>query len=277
MRRLLIALLTGIIFFGTAIVAQAVSIVWTSPASDATNVDVAIGEIWVEFDDQHMDGDSYDGRVTVDNDASFTVSKVNNFAWTGDFLKITLAGNLKYSTTYTVTVNKNVKNKDGVKLGTTYNWSFTTMAKPVTDSTPPVVSSTSPVSNAVDVPVTSQIGITFSDVMDPATITSSTIRVDNGAVTGTVSLDASGKVVMPGFIRTDVSVNALTATGAAQGTMDAAQASGMDPLACAERIWRAVAANRSEATMGGLETWVVLLKRLSPTLVDHLMRRVNVT
>lgn len=84
-------------------------------------------------------------------------------------------------------------------------------------------------------------------------------------------------VVMPGFIRTDVSVNALTGSGAAQGTMDAAQAKGMDPLACAERIWRAVAAERSEAAMGGPETWVLLLQRLAPRLVEHLMRRVRVT
>lgn len=84
-------------------------------------------------------------------------------------------------------------------------------------------------------------------------------------------------VVMPGFIRTDVSVNALTASGAPQGTMDAAQAKGMDPLACADRIWRAVAGNRSEATMGGLETWVVLLQRLSPRLVERVMRTAKVT
>jgi short-subunit dehydrogenase len=84
-------------------------------------------------------------------------------------------------------------------------------------------------------------------------------------------------VVMPGFIRTDVSVNALTAHGAPQGTMDAAQAKGMDPLACAERIWRAVAANRSDASMGGVETWILLLKRLSPRLVERLMRRARVT
>ena len=84
-------------------------------------------------------------------------------------------------------------------------------------------------------------------------------------------------VVMPGFICTDVSVNALTAGGAAQGTMDAAQAKGMDPLDCAERIWRAVAADRSAVTMGGVETWIPLVKRLSPRLVEHLMRRVKVT
>ncbi len=192
MRGLVIALLTGIILLVATVAAQAVSIVGTAPTSGATDVDIAIGEIWVHFDDLRMDADSYDGRVTVDNGASFSVSKVN--AWDGDYLKITLDGNLKYSTTYTVTVNKNVANRDGVKLGTTYSWSFTTMAKPVTDSTAPTVSSTSPVSSAVDVPITAQIGITFSEVMDASTISTATVRVNNGAVAGTVTLDASGKV-----------------------------------------------------------------------------------
>lgn len=218
MRALVIALLTGIILLAFTVAAQAVSITGTAPASGATNVDIAIGVIWVQFDDSHMDGNSFDGRVTVDNGATFTVSKVNG---TGDYLKITLNGNLKYSTTYTVTVNKNVKNNSGTTMGTTYSWSFTTMAKPVTDTTPPTVESTSPVSGAVDVPITSQIGITFSEVMDTSTIGTSTIKVNNGAVSGTVSLDASGKVATFTPSSNLSSFTTYTATVTA-GTKDAA-------------------------------------------------------
>ncbi len=196
MRRLVIVLLTGIILIGSTLVAQAApSIVWTSPASNATNVDVAIGTIWAQFNQLNMDGTSFNGRVTVDNGATFTVSKVNGGALdVGDYLQIALNGNLKYSTTYTVTVDRRIMDINGIKMGTTYSWSFTTMAKPVADTTPPTVSSTSPISGAVDVPLTSQVGITFSEAMNPATISTSTILVNNGAVTGTVALDASGKV-----------------------------------------------------------------------------------
>jgi type IV pilus assembly protein PilY1 len=192
MRRLAIVLLTWIILLGSALAAQAApSIIWTYPANGDTNVDVSI-PIWAEFDDAHMDADSFDGRITVDNGASFTASMVD---WSPyDWLYVGLNSNLKYSTTYTVTVNKNVKNTSGTKMAATYSWSFTTMAKPVTDTTPPTVSSTSPVSSAVDVPVTSKIDITFSEVMDASTISTLTIKVNGGAVTGTVTLDASGKV-----------------------------------------------------------------------------------
>lgn len=84
-------------------------------------------------------------------------------------------------------------------------------------------------------------------------------------------------IVMPGFIRTAISVNALTAAGTAQGTMDAAQAKGMEPMDCAARIWGAVAADRREARIGGPETWMPLLKRLSPSLADAILRRARVT
>lgn len=95
-----------------------------------------------------------------------------------------------------------------------------------------------------------------------------------------VELHASGvkvTVICPGFVRTAVSLNAVTGDGRAQGRMDAAQQRGMDPQVCAKRVWRAVAANRSEALIGGRETLAVHLQRLSPRLLEQLLRRVAVT
>ncbi len=206
MKRLLVILFTLVTLAWSAGVALAdPAIVDTSPDNGATNVDpISLNEIWVEFNDFTMDKSSFTGsnagRVSVDNGATYTVSKVDgDWPWnSGDFIKITLTKDLNYSTTYTVIIDYRVKNKDGERLGSSsasnYVFSFTTKPKPSTDTTPPVIESTSPVSSAVDVPVTAVITATFNEVMNATTINSTNFKINNGAVAGTVTLDASGKV-----------------------------------------------------------------------------------
>jgi short-subunit dehydrogenase len=84
-------------------------------------------------------------------------------------------------------------------------------------------------------------------------------------------------VIVPGFIRTDVSINAVTGSGEPYGTMDGKQAQGMDPGVCADRVWRAVQAEKSEAMIGGFETLAAYLKRLSPALTERVIRHAQVT
>lgn len=84
-------------------------------------------------------------------------------------------------------------------------------------------------------------------------------------------------IVCPGFVTTDISVNALTKDGSAQGTMDNAQAKGMAPDECAARILRAVAANKDEVYIGGREIMGVHINRLAPGLFNRIIRRTSVT
>lgn len=79
----------------------------------------------------------------------------------------------------------------------------------------------------------------------------------------------------PGYVRTQVSVNALTGSGQAHGRMDAGQAKGMDPARCAEKIWRAVERERAEVLIGR-EAAAVYLKRWLPGLYAAILKRVNV-
>jgi hypothetical protein len=58
---------------------------------------------------------------------------------------------------------------------TAYTWSWSTGASP--DTTPPTVLSTNPVSNAPNVPLTQAINATFSEPMDPLTISTSTFKL----------------------------------------------------------------------------------------------------
>lgn len=83
-------------------------------------------------------------------------------------------------------------------------------------------------------------------------------------------------LICPGFVRTGVSVNALTGDGRALGTMDEATARGLAPADFARRAVRAIARGRDEVAIGGRETWALLLKRLAPGLFARLLRRVRV-
>jgi dehydrogenase/reductase SDR family member 7B len=84
-------------------------------------------------------------------------------------------------------------------------------------------------------------------------------------------------IICPGFIRTAVSENALTGDGSRQGTMDRAQARGMAPEVCAERIVRAVERGRDEVLIGGPERFAVYLKRFLPGLFNRFIRTARVT
>lgn len=84
-------------------------------------------------------------------------------------------------------------------------------------------------------------------------------------------------IICPGFIKTQVSVNALVGDGSKQNSMDDAQAKGMDAAACAHKIIKAIAAGEEEVYIGGKETYGVSLKRWAPKLFSRLMRNTKVT
>lgn len=84
-------------------------------------------------------------------------------------------------------------------------------------------------------------------------------------------------MVCPGFIRTEVSIHALTGSGERQGSMDDAQASGMDPAVFARHLLRHHHAGREEVCIGGREIAGVWLKRLFPGLFSKIISRAKVT
>ncbi|MBA4299376.1 Short-chain dehydrogenase [Algoriphagus alkaliphilus] len=83
-------------------------------------------------------------------------------------------------------------------------------------------------------------------------------------------------MICPGFIRTNVSVNALTADGSALGKMDEAQAKGMSPEACASEIYAAIARKKEEVYIGGKETFAVHLKRFFPAIFSKIIKKAKV-
>jgi short-subunit dehydrogenase len=84
-------------------------------------------------------------------------------------------------------------------------------------------------------------------------------------------------IICPGFIKTNVTLNALTANGTPQGTMDTAQENGMLAEDCAKKIVQAVKSNKEEVYIGGKEVKGVLFKRLFPLRFSKYLRTAKVT
>lgn len=92
-------------------------------------------------------------------------------------------------------------------------------------------------------------------------------------------LDGSGiqvSTILPGFVRTNISVAALTADGSAFGVTDRNIARGMDPDDCARIILRGLARGKAEIPVaGGPERHTLWLKRFFPAFVRWLAPRVG--
>lgn len=80
--------------------------------------------------------------------------------------------------------------------------------------------------------------------------------------------------VCPGYIRTNVSVNALNENGSKFGKMDVNQENGIAPEECARQILNAVKKDKKEIYIGGLkEVAAIYLKRFFPSLLFDQVRK----
>jgi dehydrogenase/reductase SDR family protein 7B len=84
-------------------------------------------------------------------------------------------------------------------------------------------------------------------------------------------------LVCPGFVQTQVSVNALSGGGEKHGVMDQTIGQGLTAEACAEAIWRGVEKDREELLIAGREGVYVLLKRFLPGLFSYALKRAPAT
>jgi short-subunit dehydrogenase len=83
-------------------------------------------------------------------------------------------------------------------------------------------------------------------------------------------------LVCPGFVRTYVSIHALTGTGSQLGTMDEATEKGMAPERLATGILNAIEHQREEVYFGGKEVLAVYIKRFFPRYFSRLIRKAKV-
>jgi hypothetical protein len=111
------------------------------------------------------------------------------YAAIGNTLTFTPTANLVANTLYTATITTGAQNLAGTGLATNYVWTFTTGAPVVV---PPEIISTLPVNGANNVPLTQAVSATFTEAMNPLTITNATFQLTQGgnAVAATLLYDA---------------------------------------------------------------------------------------
>ena len=85
-------------------------------------------------------------------------------------------------------------------------------------------------------------------------------------------------LICPGDVNTNVSINALTADGTPQNTMDKATAGGLSPEYVAERMLKVIMKKKQEVVIGGkLELLAVYMKRFFPRILARMTRKIPVT
>lgn len=109
----------------------------------------------------------------------------------GTVATFTPTSQLAPNSTYTATITTGAKSASGASLATTTSWSFTTGI--TGDTTAPTVLTTVPAANAAGVAKTSAISITFSEGIDQASLTSSSIVITSagGPVAGVLAMNSS--------------------------------------------------------------------------------------
>ncbi|WP_425432403.1 Ig-like domain-containing protein [Granulicella pectinivorans] len=129
--------------------------------------------------------------------ATFTVTAVSgaiagNVTYAGLTATFTPNANLPAGTLLTATITTGAKDTTGTALGANYVWMFRTVPAP----TPPAVISTVPLNAATGVPLNQAISATFSEAVDPSTVTAATFTLSAGGVpvAGVVTYVAAGSV-----------------------------------------------------------------------------------
>ncbi len=180
---------------GTAPDTTAPTVTNTINANGATNValNTKVGATFSEAMDP----------LTISN-ASFTLKQGVNIVpgttgYSGVSMVFVPASNLAANTTYTATVSTGAKDLAGNALASDYVWSWTTSS--ATDTTPPTVTSTTIANGASNVAVNTKVGATFSEAMDPLTITNTSFTLKQtlgaSAVAGSTSYSGVNALFTP--------------------------------------------------------------------------------
>jgi len=84
-------------------------------------------------------------------------------------------------------------------------------------------------------------------------------------------------LLCPGYIKTEISMNAVTGDGSPQNSMDDATENGLTPKLCAQKMIAAIHRKKQEAYIGQREVWAVYLKRFFPRIFSLFLQNAKVT
>jgi Bacterial Ig-like domain len=121
------------------------------------------------------------------------------------------SGPLAYSTTYTARVTTGIQDPAGNHLASDHAWTFTTMPEP--DTTPAAVTETLPTDGATDVDRNTSVSVTFSEPIDPSSVTESSFLVTGSQpIQGTRSVNGSTVTFTPASTLAAATLHTVTIT-----------------------------------------------------------------
>jgi hypothetical protein len=180
------------------------------------------------------------------------------------------ASNLAVSTTYTATITTGAKDLAGNALAADYTWTFTTGL--TADTTAPIVTLTDPANLEIGVPINRKIAATFSETMDPLTITTTTFTLKQGVtpVAGTVTYVGLIAIFTP---TSNLAINTVYTATITTGAKDLA-----DIALAADYTWTFTTGATADNTAptvtstnpADLATGVALNKKVSATFSESM-------
>jgi hypothetical protein len=186
-----------------------ISVVSTDPPANATSVPVA-SSLTVTFNQELTTAMKKTTSVVLKKGQT---SVEGSISFSGSTAIFRSSVNLTPNTVYSGIVKMAaMSNNDSNNHGENYSWSFTT-GEGAIDVTAPSVSSVIPANSATTVTTGSTYKVTFSEPMDPATITAATITLNQGTVA------VAGTVTYSGVVATFTPSSALAPNTVYTGTV----------------------------------------------------------
>ena len=204
-------MLVGVIGIDLQADCAAPTVSFTDPANGATGV--ALNQAIAATFDAAMNPATINGNTFILKKGSQPVSGTVTYAGVTATFKPTLA--LAPNTVYTATITTGAKDVAGNALASAFVWSFTTGAVP--DTTAPTVTLTVPANAATGVAINQKIAATFSEEMNPATITTATFTLKQGTtpMAGTVTYAGTTATFAPSSnLAANTTYTATITTGA---------------------------------------------------------------
>lgn len=227
----LAAIYTWVFTTGVALDTTAPLVILTNPDDAAT--DVAINrKVTATFNEPMDPSTIIAANMTLVGPGGTSVTGTVSYAAVSNTATFKSASNLAINTVFIATVSTGVRDLAGNAMAASKIWTFTTGA--TADTTAPTVTSTSPIDLATGVPVNKSINATFSEAMDPSTISTTQFLVTgpgSASVAGVVSYDPVSHIAT--FVATsDFAPNTAYTARITTGVRDLA-----DNALASEYVW----------------------------------------
>jgi hypothetical protein len=195
--------------FRTGVLLDAIrpTVIATNPTNGTLSVPV--NKVLTATFSENMDSTSINNSTFLVKNGSATIP--GTVTYTGRVATFVPTSNLASGTLYTATITIGARDVVGNTLAVDYNWNFTTI-----DIIKPTVLSTDPTNGATNVLLNKVITATFSEDMDPSSISNASFLVKNG------STNVPGTVTFSGRVATFVPTNNLANNTLYTGTITTA-------------------------------------------------------